>query len=252
MYSPMRRKQMIEGDWSALTGQYFTLFNHPRRFQKIRWSDLRGCRFERWIDWGSSKPGVCYWVAIFPSGHVHTFYEYKWVDTLASTVATTIRDVTRDLMRRIHGEGQWRISKSVADPSMFKKEGSVAEDYALTFARYGVKLVEGNHERVLGWGRMREWMAMDATGRMWWTVDPEHCPYACRSIPSLVRDKHDEEDVNSEGDDHPADAHRYGFMARPSPDTIVVVRTPPLTDSVRALLNGAQAAQSGRPAGMIG
>jgi hypothetical protein len=249
-FSPMRRKQMVEGDWTALTGQYFTEFNHPERFVAMPLADLRHAKFQRWIDWGYSKPGVCYWTAVLPSGHVHTFHEYKFQDTIAPIVAANIRDETARLAKRI-GEREFRVTKTIADPSMFNVDGHVGESYADTFARYGVTCTEGDNQRVLGWGRMRAWMAKDPNGRMWWTIDPVACPYAVRTIGSLVRDKTDEEDLDSNGDDHAADAHRYGFWAQPAPDTIVVPRTTPLTDSVKALLNSLEPAMQSRLPGQV-
>lgn len=254
-YSPMRRKQMLEGDWSAITGQYFEDFAHPKRFQRIAFSELRGCRIERWIDWGFSKPGVCYWVAIFPSGHVHTFFEYKFEKTIANVVAVHIRDITKELLRQIGSNNptrQLRIHKTIADPSMFNLDGHVAESYATVFARAGgVVCTEGDNQRVLGWGRMRSWMAMDPTGRMWWTVDNIACPYAARTIGSLVTSKSDPEDCDTTGEDHAADAHRYGFQAQPMPANNGTSRTPPLTDSVRALLDSIHPKDNTRPAGMV-
>lgn len=250
MYSPMRRRQLLEGDWSAITGQFFPEFGYPLRFVSIALSELRQCRIERWIDWGYEKPGVCCWVAIFPSGHCHTFMEYRFDHTIASSVAIHIRDITKDLLKRIGGAS--RISKSIADPSMFGIDGHVGESYADTFRRVGgVNCTRGDNQRVLGWGRMRHWLANDSTGRPWWTVDPINCPYTKRTIGSLVSDKTDPEDLNTDGEDHSADCHRYGFMDRPTPSTIIVARTVPLTDSVKALLNTLQPQIGVRPAGMV-
>jgi len=249
-YSPMRRKQLLEGDWTAITGQYFPTFSHPGRFQRISLAELRGCTIQRWIDWGYSKPGVCCWVAIFPSGHVHTFYEYKFEGTIASVVAVHIRDITKQLLKAIGANS--RISKTIADPSMFNLDGHVGESYADTFKKHGgIHCVEGDNQRVLGWGRMRHWMAMDPTGRMWWTVDPENCPYTCRTIGSLIHSKSDPEDLDTTGEDHSADLHRYGFYAQPMPATINVSATPVLTESVKALLNTLQVNPSTRVPGMV-
>lgn len=248
-YSPMRRKQMLEGDWTAITGQYFTEFTHPKRFMRLSLGELRGCRIERWIDWGFSKPGVCCWVAIFPSGHVHTFFEYKFEKTIAPVVAAHIRDITKQLLKQIGPSA--RIHRSIADPSMFNLDGHNGESYSKMFRDKGVVCIEGDNQRVLGWGRMRAWMAMDPTGRMWWTVDRESCPYTARTIGSLIHSKSDPEDLNTDGEDHSADLHRYGFYAQPMPESKGSLRTPPLTDSIKELLNSLQSSLTVRPKGMV-
>lgn len=250
-YSPMRRRQLLEGDWTAIFGQFFEDFNHPARFVKYALSELRACRFERWIDWGYSKPGVCVWVAIFPNGKIHTFAEYKFQNTIASVVAANIRDETKRLFNIISPGKALRVSKTIADPSMFNLDGHVGESYADTFKRFGVICVEGDNQRVLGWGRMRHWTAMDHNGTMWWTVDQDACPYTARTIGALTKDKDDPEDLDTDGEDHSADAHRYGFFGRPSPESIKPQQTEVLTDSIKALLNTLTPQQQHRPAGKV-
>ena len=48
------------------------------------------------------------------------------------------------------------------------------------------------------------------------TIDPA-CRYLRRTLPGLISDVRDPEDVNTVGDDHAADALRYGVMSRPTP-----------------------------------
>ena len=136
---------------------------------------------------------------------------------------------------------------------MFGIDGHVGETYADTFQRVGgITCIKGDNQRVLGWGRMRHWLSNDYMGRPWWTVDADLCPYTKRTIGSLVSDKGDPEDLDTTGEDHSGDAHRYGFMARPSPDATIVRATTPLTDSVKALLNTLQTpAGQPRPSGMV-
>jgi len=63
------------------------------------------------------------------------------------------------------------------------------------------------------------------------------CKYAIRTIPSLVHSKTDPEDVDTEGEDHAADADRYGFMARPSPTKIKVPKAATLPGSVKDMID---------------
>lgn len=251
MYSPMRRRQLLEGDWSAITGQFFPEFNYPRRFVRFALRDLANCRIERWIDWGYEKPGVCVWVAIFPNGHVHSFFEYKFDHTIASVVAVNIRDTTKEILKLIGPDA--RISRTIVDPAMVdQSQGQTGETYADTFRLAAqIHCIGGNNQRVLGWGRMRHWLANDPFGNPWWTVDPITCPYTKRTIGSLVSEKKDPEDLNSEGEDHSADLHRYGFMARPMPNDSIVRMAPTLTGSVQQMLNSLQPQMNERSLGQV-
>lgn len=63
------------------------------------------------------------------------------------------------------------------------------------------------------------------------------CRYAIRTIPTLIHDKTNPDDCDSDGEDHAADPIRYGVMARPQPTTFGRSVTPLLPDSIRELLN---------------
>ena len=52
-------------------------------------------------------------------------------------------------------------------------------------------------------------------GSPWLTYSPD-CTYSLRSIPALLADKLNPEDVDTKLDDHAADAIRYWAMSRPS------------------------------------
>lgn len=220
-YDAERRRQLLLGDWNALAGQFFPEFSESRHVAEIPIPP--GSKIERWIDWGYSPHyGMCLWVAIFPNGRVYVFAEYKFNGEnakhlmVASEVAQRIRQLTMEdiypitLVRR--------ITKSVADPSMWNADGHSGEDYAETFGKNGVPLTKGDNSRVLGWGRLRHWFRLAPDGRPWLMFHPG-CTTTIRTIPALVRDVHDPDDIDTTGEDHPADALRYGVMARPTPKT---------------------------------
>jgi hypothetical protein len=57
-------------------------------------------------------------------------------------------------------------------------------------------------------------------------VHPD-CAYLIRTLPSLVSDDTKPEDVDSDGEDHSADALRYFVMSRPTPGSISKKPVPP-------------------------
>jgi len=217
---PQRRDQLLNGDWSAITGQFFPEYKdrdtgdggHIRRL--VIPPD---CRVVRAVDWGYNNPGCCLWLALLPDGHVHVAHEYRFTQTLATDVADKIARETKDLgLNPVY---------TVIDPSTFNKTGHVGESVAETFARQRVPCQAGDNSRVLGWQRLRHWLAHAPDGIPWLTVDPG-CRYLRRTLPSLISDVRDPEDVNTEGDDHAADALRYGVMSRPSPSRSPLQSTP--------------------------
>jgi len=208
---PQRRDQLLNGDWSAITGQFFPEFSdrdvsNGGHIERI---DIpRDTRILRALDWGYNAPGCCLWLAILPDGHVHVAHEYRFQQTLAADVAEHVDRETKD-----HG---WKAIYTTMDPSTFSKTGHVGESVAETFARAHVPCQPGDNARNLGWQRLRHWFSKAPDGRPWLTIDPS-CRYLRRTLPGLISDAKDPEDVNTEGDDHAADALRYGVMSRPTP-----------------------------------
>ena len=214
---PERSRQMLEGDWDAIAGQFFSEF---RRDHHVR--DLgplpEGCEGFRCMDWGYNQPGVCYWVACLPDGRLYVVHEYLFRQTLASEAAKEIR-------RRTALMPSLSIRYTAADGHMFDAVGH-GETMSETFARAGVPLLRadnGKGSRAPGWQRVRHWLADAPDGRPWMVFHPS-CAYLVRSFPALVSDDVNPEDVDTTGDDHGGDAMRYGVMSRPSP-TMARTRT---------------------------
>lgn len=247
-YSVERRKQLLLGDWTAITGQFFTEWKESTHIRKL---DIpAGCKIERWIDWGySPNPGVCHWVACFPNGRLYVFAEWVFNGEgrrlhVASEVAKKIARVTNEeVLPMVRG----RISKSIGDPSMWAKDGHMGESYEETFRRNGVRMVQADNERAMGWGRYRHWLRPHPEDGLGWIVYHPDCKYATRSIPSLVHDKMNVDDVDTDGEDHAADADRYGVMARPTPTTFARLATPLLPWSIKEMLNTLNMGAMGAP-----
>lgn len=226
-----RAKQLINGDWSVISGQFF------EELSDKHFVDLYippGTKIERWVDWGYSKYGICLWAAILGSGHIHIFHEYPFTKTLPSDVAKHIIKETGEILKRYTGS---RISKTVGDPAMWGTDSGTGESIAQTFRKNGVAMIEGDNQRVLGWSRVREWLAV-ASDRIPWMTISTKCRYTHRTLPALIIDKNDPEDINTRSEDHAADTIRYGLMARPSPTVLTgSSRIIYLPDSIHAMLD---------------
>jgi hypothetical protein len=252
-YDHERRQQLLLGDWTALAGQFFPEFTEARHSAVMPIPE--GSKVERWIDWGYSPHyGMCLWVAVFPNGRLYVFMEWKFNGAssknlmVASEVAQTIKRYTVEEALALVPKTR-RVHKSVADPSMWNVTGHTGEDYAETFQRNGVTLIKGDNSRVLGWGRLRHWFKLAPDGKPWLMIHPE-CVTTIRSIQSLVRDKHDPDDVDTDGEDHPADAMRYGVMSRPSPKKLAEVSRIVVPGSVADVL-ASVVARPTRSLGMV-
>jgi hypothetical protein len=74
--------------------------------------------------------------------------------------------------------------------------------------------MRGDNERELGWMRLMAAYRPAPDGVPWLTYSRD-CTYTIRTIPSLLADKKNQEDVDTTLDDHAADRDRYFVMSRP-------------------------------------
>jgi phage terminase large subunit len=251
-YDPERRKQLLLGDWDALSGQFFPEFSKSKHVAELHVP--AGCKVERWIDWGYSPHyGMCLWVAILPSGRIYVLAEWKFNGEaarqllVASEVADRIRSLTTDEFLPLVKTK--RVTRSIADPSMWGKDGHTGEDYAETFRKHGVSCQQADNDRVLGWGRLRHWFKTAPDGLPWLMIHPR-CVTLIRTIPAAIRDKHDPDDIDTTCEDHPLDCCRYGVMGRPSPHIMRSIPSILLPDSPASLL-AALNPVTVRPHGMV-
>lgn len=204
---PMLRKAYREGSWDLWPGQYFPEWRRERHVAEWRDFDPKDYRVYCGIDWGYVRPGCCLWVAVNGDGRAYVFDEFMFKNTVGTDVASEIRRRSRE----------WGVKPHyVADNQMWGGQDQTGETLAETFIRMGVPVVQANKDRINGWQRVRAWLRDAPDGQPWLQVHPR-CAYLVRTLPQMQQDARDPEDVDSDLDDHAADALRYFCMARPEP-----------------------------------
>jgi phage terminase large subunit len=217
-----RRRQLLHGDWNVFEGQFFSDLlaekdGAPYHRQIV---DVpSGVEWSGGMDWGHNAPGWIGLVASLQDSHYHLKREYKFQGMTADQVATKYHEMVKSL-------GSPKVRYIAGDPAMWSKTGhGRGESIAETLIRRGVPLRRGDNDRFNGAMRVHEMFRDDGTGSPFLTVDPE-CRYWWRSMPALVQDKNDPDDVDTTKDDHPYDGTRYWAMSRPSPTRIVKDEAP--------------------------
>jgi len=202
-----RYEQLRHGDWDAADGQFFEGVTARTHSQVVRLVRPLADVVEA-MDWGFTSPGCVGWFVPVGDNHWHCLAEWKFQRRTAEEVALGILAKRREL-------GITQVRYTVVDPSMFNKTGHAkGESFAETLGRYGVSCRRGDHDRVMGWPRMAAWFRAAPDGVPWLTFDPS-CVYLLRSLPALLADTHNPEDVDTHLDDHGADMVRYFVMSRP-------------------------------------
>lgn len=203
------QKALLYGSWDVFKGQYFSEFARERHV--IRPFEIPSdWKRARSIDWGFNDPCAIFWYAIDPEGRVFVYRELTLRETLARDVAGKIVELT----------GKERISYTVASPDMWQRRGHSSmdgESIAETFARHGCPLNRADNNRVIGWNRVRGFLADAPDGKPNIQIF-ENCLELIRTIPLMIYDEHNVEDVADGLPDHWCESLRYFCMSRPEPN----------------------------------
>lgn len=216
------RNALLYGDWDSFSGQVFTEWrNDPAHYQDRigshvidpfavppDWSIWCG------LDWGYSRPFSVGWYAVDHERRMYAIREYygctgtpnQGVKLEPGEVARRIKRIEADdpnlRGKRIH---------RIGDPAIWMSDGT--ESIGDLMSRERVHFDKGDHARISGKMQMHHRLAMTDGIPMLYVFST--CKHFIRTIPALVYDETDVEDINTEGEDHIYDQCRYVCMANP-------------------------------------
>ena len=240
---PRLREAWLHGKWDVFEGQFFDDFCVEPDTAAAR---EKGCeltaeelrRQRRWChviepidlslgppshwtiyrsyDWGYNKPFSCAWWAVDYDGVLYRILElYGCMKDQPNVGVRWNNDKQFRKIAQIEREHPWLAGKEirgVADPSIWNNNGgpSIA-DMAM---KHGVYFTPGDNARIPGWMQIHYRLQFDENGFPRLYVF-DTCREFIRTMPLLLFDAHDPEDLNTEQEDHIADETRYMCMARP-------------------------------------
>jgi phage terminase large subunit len=229
-----------EGDWTEFGREYLRTLDslsgyQYRRLRLGEWCAAEGMYFSEWdprvhvceafeipqewphwiaVDYGFAAPFCALWFSRCPE--TRRIYVYREV------YAAGLRDEQQAEVILERSEGE-EIAQVVLDPAMFnlrteQRRPSIAAVYA---SRGLGPLVAGMNSRKQGWAIVRRALAHDG-GESRLQVMAGRAPNLTRSLPALVMDPLDPEDVadvlgGRKVEDHAPDAFRYGLCAEAQP-----------------------------------
>jgi hypothetical protein len=219
--SPELVRAWLEGDWSVIAGAFFPEWG-PQHVVAPFTPPEHWLRF-RAMDWGSARPFAVGWWAQadgashgLPKGALVKYREWYGSSGEPNVgLRLTAEEVADGIKQREAGDGA--LAYGVADPAIFSSDGgpSIAERM---FGR-GVIWRRADNARVSRQGALGGWDAFrqrlkgeDGRPMAYWMAT---CRDAIRTIPAMQHDEDRPEDMDTEGEDHVADADRYAFMSRP-------------------------------------
>ena len=214
------RAALLYGDWDSFSGQVFTEWrNDPEHYHDRTNTHVIApfkvpSEWRIWcsMDWGFTKPFSVGWYAVDYEQRIYRIRGlYGCTDTPNTGVKWEPARVAREI-RKIEEDdpnlrGRW-INR-IADPAIYGTQ--TGESIAQMFAREGVYFEKGEHARIDGKMQIHHRLAFDEEGKpMLYVFNTDR--HFIRTIPNLVYDSKNVEDIDTAGEDHIYDELRYMCM----------------------------------------
>lgn len=209
-------KALLYGDWDSFNGQVFSEWRNDSE----HYIDQKGThvikpfpipkewRRFRSFDFGYAKPFSVGWWAMDYDGIA---YRYRELYGCTNTPNTGVKWHPRQIAQRIKEiedkyEPKGMFINGIADPSIW--DASRGESIAASMEREGVYWEPADNDRLSGKMQMHYRLAFDDEGiPMMYIFDT--CKHFIRTMPNLVYDDLDVEDVDTAQEDHIYDEARY-------------------------------------------
>lgn len=220
---PKLKEAWLYGRWDIFEGQFFEEFaDRPDHYLDREWTHViepfdvpENWTIYRCFDWGYHHPFACEYFACDTDGVLYNILEFYGCTKEPNEGLKWTPDKVFTEMKRIETEHRWLKGKNiigVADPAIWNAE--YGESIAETASKHGIYFSKGDHERLAGWMQMHYRFAFDENGHPMMYIF-KNCKGTIRTLPLLMYDEHKPEDIDTDGEDHIADAIRYLCMARP-------------------------------------
>lgn len=212
-----KRKMLLEGSWDTPEGQVFEEWDEKYHvIKRVR----PGNNFSHILhmDWGYSDKSAfsCHVSAIIKQttkdgqnfNRVVTYKEFygnlKAPDDWAELIYNSCKGTN--------------IVNAYGDPAMFNTQTDGSVSIAKLFEKkwnslhggHWVGLSKGNNNRVAGVATVHNWLKIAPDGMPYWMIT-ENCKAMITTIPDLVYDENNVDDVDTDQVDHAFDDAKYGL-----------------------------------------
>ena len=225
-------KAWLDGDWDVVEGAFFPEFSKNRHVISPFPVPSHWIKF-RSMDWGSAKPfSVGWWTVaqntfahdghVIPRGAIVRYREWYGPKPGFGNIGLhmTAEEVARHILKLETDEDGKReyIAYGILDPAAFAviSGPSIAETMlrSKVVFRRADNIRVSRDKRMGGWDQLRNRLKGDEDGNAMIFV-MEHCRDLVRTLPMMVHDQHNPEDLDTDSEDHAVDECRYACMSRP-------------------------------------
>ena len=223
---PEAEKQaLLYGSWDSFSGQVFTEWrNDPAHYQDQRWTHViapfaipKHWPIWRGYDFGFSKPFSVGWYAVDEEGRL---YRIKELYGCTGRPNEGLRIDPVEQAKRIREAEQndpllrGRVIHGVADPAIFDESRGESIAAMMERSPHFLHWQPGDHTRLAGKMQFHYRLRFAPDGRPMLQVFSS-CKHFIRTLPNLVYDESNVEDIDTRQEDHIYDECRYVLMEHP-------------------------------------
>lgn len=199
------RRAFLEGDWNVFDGQFFTEFRPDLHvvapFVPMNWVKKRIICLDYWY----AAPSAVYWLAQMNDDTVYAYRELYVKGKTYKQLAAQIMAMTPD---------NEKIDVTIVDPAILNKPSeTTGTSWSDEMKAVWLKVKGADNSRVAGWQVFRQFLQPyedPNTKKMCaWFYICSNCENLIRTLPEMVHDKVNVEDINTKLEDHAPDAVRY-------------------------------------------
>lgn len=203
------------GDWNVFAGMFFKTWRDRLHITQP-FIPYPSSLIVGGMDWGrnskpSHKAAFCFSLDVVEKVFYQdiSFHRCKTFLEVAGK-EKNVKEWSKEIKTRLSDFGLKidNVAWIRGDPAMFTKGLDMSLSIADQFMEEGITLQPASNDRLGGWEAMKKWLSIAPDGFPYWQI-AANCTYLASSIPGLVYDDTQVEDLDSDGDDHGADCERY-------------------------------------------
>ncbi len=223
MLPEAEKNALLYGSWESFDGQVFTEWrNDPKNYLDMRFTHVVepfkipvDWQIYRGFDFGYTKPFSVGWYAADKDGRLYRIREYYGCDGQPNNGLRLEPARIAEKIREIESNDPNLKNRGIigiADPSIF--DGSRGRSVAEIMEKRGVYWRPGDNSRISGKMQFHYRFAFDDEGLPMLYIF-KTCRHFIRTVPALIYDTSNVEDIDTTGEDHIYDECRYVLMHIP-------------------------------------
>jgi len=203
-------KAWRKGSWDVFLGQVFTEWDREKHVVDRFPYNLDECHRIIGFDWGYAAPGCAIWLAVAPEDQFGITHVYAYREIYQN------RKTPEDWARQLAIYTSFEDTDMIVLPHDCFNEEKGNKSIATIFEKYlKTDIVKG---KTLSRGARINRVAVthqflsDAPDARPYLLFKDNCYNLNRTLPELVHDENNPEDVDTDGEDHPWDALSIGLV----------------------------------------